>query len=105
MYDPEAVNLDLFGGFSLYAGDGFGTSGSNHFQQTFKLGKVILSKSRSITHRRIKECIYKIDTDPEILSAIQAQPELIWIKFSELETITLSGPHRRWVNELLAKGD
>jgi hypothetical protein len=31
-----------------------------------------------------------------------ADGELIWMPWAELGSITLSGPHRRWVNELLA---
>lgn len=67
-----------------------------------KLGPRLLIKSRSITHRRIRETIYALAPaeDPEVLAA--ADPQLIWIALSELENITLSGPHRRWVGELLA---
>jgi A/G-specific adenine glycosylase len=57
--------------------------------------RLITSKSRSITHRRIKEHIYETSTPAQI------EQSLCWIAISELESITLSGPHRRWVNELL----
>ena len=56
----------------------------------------IASKSRAITHRRIKEHIYttqvKIGTDES----------LHWITIEDIDNITLSGPHRRWIRELLS---
>jgi A/G-specific adenine glycosylase len=30
--------------------------------------------------------------------------ELVWVALDALETVLLSGPHRRWVNELLRAG-
>lgn len=57
--------------------------------------KLIATKSRSITHRRIKEHIYKT----EIKSP--TDPSLQWIATNDVNTITLSGPHRRWITELL----
>lgn len=60
-------------------------------------GKPLLSKSRSITHRRIKERIYHCDPPAEL----DAAQDLHWIYLSDIEQITLSGPHRRWLKELL----
>ena len=56
--------------------------------------KLIASKSRSITHRRIKEYIYET-----IVAGIDDSLE--WVALDELKAITLSGPHRRWISELL----
>jgi A/G-specific adenine glycosylase len=56
--------------------------------------QLICSKSRSITHRRIKENIYAT-------IVFRIDDSLEWIALDELETITLSGPHRRWIRELL----
>ena len=58
------------------------------------LPQLIASKSRSITHRRIKEYIYET-----IVADIDDSLE--WVALDELEAITLSGPHRRWISELL----
>ncbi|PXA03483.1 A/G-specific adenine glycosylase [Coraliomargarita sinensis] len=56
--------------------------------------KPLAIKTRSITHRRIKEPIF-------VVSAPKALPDdHFWIRFNDLENITLSGPHRRWVGEL-----
>ena len=56
--------------------------------------QLIFSKSRYITHRRIKEYIYET-----IVAGIDESLE--WVALDELEAITLSGPHRRWIRELL----
>ena len=56
--------------------------------------QLIFSKSRSITHRRIKENIYET-------IVLRIDDSLQWVALDELETITLSGPHRRWIRELL----
>jgi len=57
--------------------------------------RLIASKSRSITHRRIKEHIYQTELTGTIDDSLQ------WVALEALETITLSGPHRRWINELI----
>ena len=56
--------------------------------------QLIASKSRSITHRRIKEYIYDTIVD-------SIDDSLEWVALDDLEAITISGPHRRWINELL----
>jgi len=67
--------------------------------QTKPTGSPILTRKRAITHRSITEQIYKIETAKELrLSA-----DFYWINLSELDRITLSGPHRRWVAELVAE--
>jgi A/G-specific adenine glycosylase len=57
----------------------------------------LAQKKRGITRYQITELIYALPP-PKSLGA-----DLIWLPVSELETITLSGPHRRWVRELLAR--
>ncbi len=58
---------------------------------------VLAVKKRGITHYRITETIRKI-APPEATPA-----GLVWIPIDKLEGVTLSGPHRRWVKELLAQ--
>ena len=67
------------------------------FNEPPKLGEVLLTKSRGITNKRIKETIYR-SSEPTLKTE---SPELHWIDLDQLNSITLSGPHRRWVNELL----
>ena len=62
-----------------------------------KLGEILLTKSRGITNKRIKETIYS-PLKPTV--EIDAQ-EFQWIAIDHLDRITISGPHRRWINELL----
>ncbi|MGZ0708812.1 A/G-specific adenine glycosylase [Coraliomargarita sp. W4R53] len=61
--------------------------------------RLLASKSRSITHRRIKEHIYQIQAKRALDDSIE------WIALDDLDRITLSGPHRRWVGELMAELD
>ena len=58
---------------------------------------LVATKRRGITRYRITETIHRI-TAPNTLAA-----GLVWVDVAGLEEITLSGPHRRWVRELLAK--
>jgi len=60
-------------------------------------GELLARKRRGITRFQITESIHAAAAPRKKLG-----PELIWVPFSELETITLSGPHRRWVAEILA---
>jgi A/G-specific adenine glycosylase len=62
-------------------------------------GKLLAKKRRGITRFQITESIHAA-----IPPARQKKlgPELVWVPFAQLETITLSGPHRRWVTEILA---
>lgn len=61
--------------------------------------QLLASKSRSITHHRIKEHIYAVKPQSTKHEALE------WVALADLKTITLSGPHRRWINELLAQVD
>ncbi len=79
---------------------------TTHFATKPKLGKALATKSRSITNKRIKETIYPLKSQPSVLSSQVSDlspqsPALHWIALDQLESITLSGPHRRWTKELL----
>ncbi len=74
---------------------------------TVQRGELLLRRSRSITRYRIEESIHRAPTD--IAARVGAEKQnsaagaaLHWVSLAELESITLSGPHRRWVRELLA---
>ena len=81
---------------------------TTHFPTKPKLGKVLATKTRGITNKRIKETIYPLKSQPSVLSpqisALKSQSALHWIAIDQLDSITLSGPHRRWVKELLKQG-
>jgi A/G-specific adenine glycosylase len=69
---------------------------TTHFSKKLQPIKLLAEKTRSITNRRIRERIYQSD-----LEAIPRNGQLEWIAISQLDEITLSGPHRRWVEELI----
>jgi len=75
------------------------------FEQQVKLDQPTLTKSRSITNRRIKEPIYTITPSHKLQLEIERHPDLIWVKTSQLDSITLSGPHRKWVKQLMLAQD
>ncbi len=58
--------------------------------------QALAQKRRSITRFQIVETIHAAPPPRGPLA-----PELVWVPLDQLETLTLSGPHRRWVRELL----
>ncbi|MFA5266173.1 MAG: A/G-specific adenine glycosylase [Opitutaceae bacterium] len=58
---------------------------------------LLARKRRGITRYRITESIHRIPAPSGKLPE-----ELSWVPISSLGSITLSGPHRRWVEEILA---
>ncbi len=63
---------------------------------------LLVTKRRTITRFQIAESIYKLEADAALLKAVKADASLEWIAVNALDTITLSGPHKRWIGELLA---
>ncbi len=61
----------------------------------------LVIKKRGITNRRITESIHALDTDEALAKFVESTPLLNWTAIGELNQITLSGPHRKWVHELL----
>jgi A/G-specific adenine glycosylase len=59
---------------------------------------LLVSKRRAITRFQITETIYTVRVLRGKLAA-----ELRWVPLAELDAITLSGPHRRWISEILAQ--
>lgn len=70
---------------------------TTHFAKPPGLGNVLAIKSRGITNKRIKETIYLLKEGNRLVES----PELQWIALDQLDDVTLSGPHRRWIRELL----
>ncbi len=68
-------------------------------------GELLLRRSRSITRYRIEESIHRWPREsvsPGKKNSA-AGAALHWVPLTDLERVTLSGPHRRWVGELLAQ--
>lgn len=65
--------------------------------------KPLMTKMRSITHHRIKERIHLIHANTVLIKHIEQAPTLFWVPEDALQNITLSGPHRRWLPEIVIK--
>jgi A/G-specific adenine glycosylase len=65
----------------------------------FDASKLIATRRRGITRFQITESIYAANSPRGRL-----HPELVWVPFASLSEVTLSGPHRRWITEIIAKG-
>ena len=63
---------------------------------------VLATKRRGITRYAITETIHELPAGaaPGESDAALAARSLVWIADDALDTVTLSGPHRRWVDEL-----
>ncbi len=60
-------------------------------------GKLLAKRRRGITRYQITESIHRAPAPRGKLPA-----GLVWVPLAALDTVTLSGPHRRWVREILA---
>ncbi|MBL9203986.1 MAG: A/G-specific adenine glycosylase [Opitutaceae bacterium] len=71
-------------------------------EESVTAGSTLMAvKKRGITRYAITESIYRMEAlpTPEFTSS-----ELVWVNLAQLESITLSGPHKRWIGELVGKG-
>jgi len=60
-------------------------------------------KRRAITRFAITESIHAEMTSPALLKRIVQNEALEWVPLKQLDEVTLSGPHRKWIRELLAR--
>jgi A/G-specific adenine glycosylase len=68
-----------------------------------KTGTNLLAvKRRAITRFQITESIYAVKASAALLKRIAQDKALEWVPLQRLDRLTLSGPHRRWIRELLA---
>ncbi|MBX3739088.1 MAG: A/G-specific adenine glycosylase [Candidatus Didemnitutus sp.] len=63
---------------------------------------LLATKRRTITRFQITEQIYAVQLDAALRKRIAADAALEWIARDALDRVTLSGPHKRWIAELLA---
>jgi A/G-specific adenine glycosylase len=61
---------------------------------------LLATKRRAITRFAITETIYAVKPTAPLLKRIAQDTALEWVPLKQLERITLSGPHRRWIAEL-----
>lgn len=62
-------------------------------------------KRRAITRFQITESIHAAKPTPALRAKIAADETLEWLPLQNLEAFTLSGPHKRWIEELRQPGD
>lgn len=60
-------------------------------------------KRRTITRFQIAESIHSAAPTPALRRRAGGNELLEWVPVKKLDQVTLSGPHRRWIQELLAK--
>jgi len=68
--------------------------------QINKTHTMLLRKKRAIANESIQESIYKRKLTAKLDRIIKADEAYIWVPFDEIEKITLSGPHKRWIAEV-----
>jgi A/G-specific adenine glycosylase len=62
---------------------------------------LLATKRRAITRFQITESIHALKLTPALRKRIAANAALEWVPLAQLDHVTLSGPHRRWLAELL----
>ncbi len=67
-------------------------------EATVARGELLAKKRRGITRFQITESIHRAAAPARKLAS-----GLVWVPLGELAAVTLSGPHRRWVTEILAR--
>ena len=65
--------------------------------------KLLATKRRAITRFQITESIHAVKPTAALLKHIAKDKSLEWVPFKQLDHVTLSGPHRRWIGELAAE--
>jgi len=65
---------------------------------------LLATKKRAISNQQIKERIYAVRVTAERSAQLAALQNLSWVPLDKINAVTLSGPHRRWIADLLASG-
>ena len=68
-----------------------------------RAGPLLARKTRGFTNHRITESIHVLRLSAGQRHRLKANAALRWVPWAELDLITLSGPHRRWVEEILTQ--
>jgi A/G-specific adenine glycosylase len=63
-------------------------------------GPLLARRRRAITHHQITESIHAVHLNAAQRHQLNPSASLRWVPWTEIDVITLSGPHRRWVEEL-----
>jgi A/G-specific adenine glycosylase len=63
----------------------------------------VLTRSRGISTERIRESIFELDAGHPLAMACIADSNSRWIALQDIQHHSLSGPHKKWVTQLLAQ--
>jgi A/G-specific adenine glycosylase len=71
-------------------------------------GPLLAKRTRGITRYRITESIHAVSPPnpsptPGRAALVNQSGSLVWVSPADLAGVTLSGPHRRWVTEILSR--
>lgn len=64
---------------------------------------LLLTRRRAITRFQITESVYSVKPTATLKATATRSAALEWVPLKQLDRVTLSGPHRRWIGELLAR--
>ena len=64
---------------------------------------LLATKRRAITRFQITESIHRVGLTAALRARIARDSALEWVALGQLEALTLSGPHKRWIAELRLK--
>jgi A/G-specific adenine glycosylase len=70
---------------------------------TVRAGPLLARRRRGITNHQITESIHAVRLTAEQRHRLTANAALRWVPWTDLDLITLSGPHRRWIAEIVQK--
>ncbi|SDR70145.1 A/G-specific adenine glycosylase [Opitutus sp. GAS368] len=82
-------------------------AGLHELPETSDLGikpgakSLLAVKRRTITRFAITESIYVVKPTAALLKRIARDAALEWVPLKQLDQVTLSGPHKRWIGDLL----
>ena len=62
---------------------------------------LLATKRRAITRFQITEAIHTVAATPALRKKAARDESLEWVPLKQLDQVTLSGPHRRWIAEIL----
>ncbi len=64
---------------------------------------LLATKRRAITRFQITEMIHAVKLTSSLRKRIAATNSLEWVPLKQLDRLTLSGPHKRWIGELFTR--
>lgn len=76
-----------------------------HLMPLLDESALLARKQRGISNQIIQERIYQGIATPELRRLVDDDPHLVWVPVDQLDTITLSGPHKKWIAERLGKNN